>query len=137
METATPTATAAPGRADLAIVKTADATTYPPSSVMTFTVRVTNNGPSDAQAVEVTDNLPGVGRAEYLSDTAGCQLQGNQLRCELGALGVGESRSFDVLMTASGTGGAVVNTARVSGATTDPTPGNNDALLTVTIQAGG
>jgi uncharacterized repeat protein (TIGR01451 family) len=118
-------------------VKTADATTYAPSSVMTFMVQVTNNGPSEAQAVEVRDDLPGRGRAEYISDTAGCQLQGDQLRCELGALGVGESKRIDVRMIASGTSGDVLNTARVGSATSDPTPTNNGALLTVTIQAGG
>src|SRR6267154_1530205 len=43
-------------KADLAIVKTSDKLIYKPSSVITYTIAVTNNGPSDALAVIVTDN---------------------------------------------------------------------------------
>ena len=44
--------------ADLKIVKTSDADTYKPSSQITYTFTVTNNGPADAQTVIVTDALP-------------------------------------------------------------------------------
>jgi len=124
-------------RADLAIAKTSDAPTYKPSSIITFTVQVTNNGASDAQAVVVTDTLPETRQAQYLSDTGGCRLQGKQLLCELGALKVGESKSFDIKMNVRGSRGDVTNTAGVSSATTDPATGNNTATRTVTVQGGG
>ena len=44
--------------ADLRIVKSSDADTYKPSSQITYTMTVTNNGPADAQNVIVTDALP-------------------------------------------------------------------------------
>jgi uncharacterized repeat protein (TIGR01451 family) len=124
-------------RADLAIAKTSDAPTYKPSSIITFTVQVTNNGASDAQAVVVRDTLPDTRQAQYLSDTGGCRLQGNQLLCELGTLKVGESKSFDIKITVRGSRGDVTNTASVSSATTDPATGNNTVTKTVTVQGGG
>ena len=44
--------------ADLAITKTSDADTYKPSSKITYTMTVINNGPGDANNVVVTDALP-------------------------------------------------------------------------------
>ena len=41
--------------ADLGIMKASDADTYKPSSQITYTITVINNGPGDAQNVVVTD----------------------------------------------------------------------------------
>ncbi len=49
-------------RADLSLVKTDSVDPVAPSGSFAYTLAVTNNGPSDAQNVLVTDNLPtGVG----------------------------------------------------------------------------
>ncbi len=124
-------------RADLAIVKTSDADTYKPSSRITYQIDVTNNGSSVARAVVVTDNLPDVKQALYQSDTAGCLRNSatdpTQLRCELGDLGVGESRTFFVVLLVRGNKGLVSNTASVSSATTDPVAANNSSTRSVTV----
>jgi len=124
-------------RADVAIVKTSDALTYKPSSKITYRIDVTNNGESVARAVVVTDNLPDVHQALYQSDTGGCLRNSatnpTQLRCELGDLKVGESRTFFVVLLVRGNKGTVSNTALVSSTTLDPNGGNNSSTLNVTV----
>jgi uncharacterized repeat protein (TIGR01451 family) len=124
-------------RADVAIVKTSDATTYKPSSKITYRIDVTNNGASVARAVVVTDNLPDVKQALYQSDTGGCLRNSatnpTQLRCVLGDLQVGESRTFFVVLLVRGSKGTVSNTALVSSTTPDTNGGNNSSTRVVTV----
>ena len=124
-------------RADLAIVKTSDQITYKPSSLVTYTVTVTNNGPSDAQAVVVTDNLPDIKQAIYQGDTGGCTKSGNTLTCNMGTLTVGQSKSFNINEIVKGARGAVSNTATVNSSTVDPNTSNNTSTQVVTVQGGG
>jgi uncharacterized repeat protein (TIGR01451 family) len=122
--------------ADLAIVKTSDKPQYKPSSDVTYTVMVSNLGPSDAQAVVVTDNLPTAQQALYQSDTGGCtrNLQTpTLLTCNLGTVPVGTSRSFNVYELIHGSRGEVSNTASVASATGDPAPANNSSTVVVII----
>ena len=96
--------------ADLAIVKTSDKLTYKPSSTVTYNIRVTNNGPSDALAVVVTDNLPTVMQAIYLSDTGGCVKNASNptvLTCNLGNMPVGTTRTLTIYERINGSRGEV------------------------------
>jgi uncharacterized repeat protein (TIGR01451 family) len=120
-------------RADLVITKTSDKTVYKPSSVITYTIAVTNNGPSDALAVIVTDNLPTTMQASYQSDTGGCTKSGLTLTCNLGNMPVGTSKSFIMRELVKGTRGVVSNTASVISSTTDPSTANNASTRAVTI----
>jgi len=120
-------------QADLVIAKTSDSATYKPSSTVAYTVMVTNDGPSDAQAVIVTDNLPTLKQAHYVSDTGGCTLSGYVLTCALGPMPAGTSRSFNIYERINGNQGDVDNTASVASSTTDPNLANNTAIRTVTI----
>ncbi len=124
-------------RADLAIAKTSNANTYKPSSLITYTVTVVNNGASDALAVVVTDNLPDIKQAIYQSDTGGCTKSGSTLTCVLGNMPVGTSKSFNINIVVKGNKGAISNTATVSSSTVDPTPANNTSTRVVVIQGGG
>src|SRR5690606_28168979 len=54
-DTSTDTDTPAPV-ADLSVVKTNGSATYTPGTIVTYTVTVTNNGPSDVASATVTDN---------------------------------------------------------------------------------
>jgi uncharacterized repeat protein (TIGR01451 family) len=110
-------------RADLSISKSSDKVTYKPSTVVTYTIAVTNNGPSDALAVTVTDNLPATMQAAYQSDTGGCTKSGLVLTCNLGSMPVGTSKSFIMRELVKGTRGTVSNTASVSSSTADPQRG--------------
>ncbi len=108
-------------QADLSLAKAAPAALYPGASA-TYTVLVTNLGPSAAQSVQITDPTP-TGLTLQSVSGAGC----SALPCALGTLAPGESRSVDVTYSVNfpATGASIANTASVSSTTADPTPGNN------------
>jgi uncharacterized repeat protein (TIGR01451 family) len=122
-----------PAKVDIAIVKTSDQSIYKPSSVITYTISVTNNGPSDALAVIVTDNLPTTMQAIYQSDTGGCTKSGLTLTCNLGNMPVGTNKSFIVRELVKGSKGQVTNTASVASSTTELSSANNTSTRVVTI----
>jgi uncharacterized repeat protein (TIGR01451 family) len=126
-------------RADLAIAKTSDAATYKPNAIVTYRVRVTNNGSSDAQNVEVIDTLPEMKQAVYLSNTnpGGCIFQApKSLTCSLGAMAAATSKEFFIKLSVKGAQGVITNSATVGSTTTDPVGGNNTASVNVTIKGG-
>jgi uncharacterized repeat protein (TIGR01451 family) len=115
---------------------TSDAATYKPSAVITYTVTVVNDGPSDARRVVVTDTLPMV-RFTNLSDTGGCTPSDDTLICSLGDLPERARKSFTISITIRGARGEVTNTASVESATVDHDATNNAATRTVIVQGGG
>ena len=126
--------------ADLAVVKTSDKATYKPSSTVIYTITVTNLGPSDSQAVVVTDNLPNVSQAIYKSDTGGCVKNANTptvLTCSLGTMPVGTTKSFSIYERVNGSRGTISNTASATSTSAPPTPDpnltNNTSVRVVTI----
>jgi uncharacterized repeat protein (TIGR01451 family) len=126
-------------RADLAIAKTSDAATYKPNTTITYRVRVTNNGSSDAQNVEVVDTLPEMKQAVYVSNTnpGGCIFQApKSLTCSLGTMPAATIKEFFIKMSVKGTQDVVTNSATVASTTTDPVAGNNTASVNVTVKGG-
>lgn len=121
-------------QADLLITMTSDASSYKPNTKITYHITMTNNGPSDAQSVLVTDTLPDPKQAIYLSDTGGCVFSAPKtLKCSIGTLAAGASRDFYIYATVKGARGTITNSATVSSATVDPITSNNTAVVTVTI----
>lgn len=121
--------------ADVAVDATSDAATYKPNSQIRWKVSVTNNGPSDALNVVVTDNLPDTKQAVYQSDTGGCVITATKtLTCSLGTLASGETKEFYIYMIVKGTKGSVVNTAQVTSSTFDPAAANNSDTVNVAIK---
>jgi uncharacterized repeat protein (TIGR01451 family) len=122
-------------KADLVIVKTADKAVYKPSSLVTYTVKVKNNGSSDARQVIVTDNLPDPKQAIYKSDTGGCVINATtptKLTCNMGYIPLGESRSFQVYVLVRGSRGLVSNNVTALSSDFDPNLPNS-STSTVTI----
>jgi uncharacterized repeat protein (TIGR01451 family) len=120
-------------RADLAITKASDKDTYGPLAHVTWTITVRNNGPSDAQAVTLTDQLPK--DLAYMSNTGGCTNADDILTCQFGTVPAGATVTFTMREK---TGFVrrptkVTNTASVASSTTDPVPGNNTAAKDVTV----
>lgn len=130
--------------ADLAIVKTPSGGTTPGSG-WTFSLRVRNEGPSDAEAdIVVTDTLPaGLTFASSGADWA-CVRVGQVVTCTLesppgSALGLAAGATapdlvISVLTAWSPANASYPNTATVeSTVTADPNPGNNTSTATVTV----
>ena len=123
--------------ADLAIVKTPSGSTTP-GSTWTFTMAVSNLGPSDAEGpISVVDELPD--GMTFLSEGADwtCFPYGQTVYCAyFDDLAAGESAP-DLQMTVriadTPTTASYRNVASVESLTEDPRPGNNESSATVTV----
>jgi large repetitive protein len=106
---------------------------------LTYTLPVTNNGPSPATLVTVTDTLPGT--VTFISATAsqgGCTPAGGPpggtVTCTLGTLASGASATVTIQVgVPCGTGGTLTNTASVVANEPDPDGVNNTATATTTV----
>lgn len=133
--TATTTVTVA-RNADLAVVTTATPNPATAGSVETYTIQVTNNGPSAAAAVVVT--APAVTDLDIrtASSTLGtCTITAGAINCPVGALAVGASAVITVRadIAATRAAGPISYTASATTTTTDPVAANNSATATVTV----
>lgn len=118
--------------ADVRVQKTAPATGTP-GSPFTYTLVVTNDGPSTARGVTVADTLP-VGFTVTSVDDADCTNATGTVSCALGDLAPGGSTTILIAGTWSPTAiGAISNTATTASATPDPTPANNTSTAVVTL----
>ncbi|EDY49711.1 hypothetical protein SSCG_02813 [Streptomyces clavuligerus] len=117
--------------ADLAIVKTGPATVTADGQV-SYTITVTNNGPSDSTGWTVTDPIP-AGLNNAATTTPGCAISGGTLTCTGGALDVGDSTSITFTGTAAPNATRVVNTVTVEGNDPDPDPDNNESTTTTDV----
>jgi uncharacterized repeat protein (TIGR01451 family) len=122
--------------ADVSVTKSANGV-LTPGLPYSWTVGVSNAGPSTADGVVVTDTLaPGL-TFDPAASSAGCSASGQQVTCVVPSLAsasppANASVTIAVGTSASLTGG-VPNTAAVSSTTPDPTPGNNSASATATV----
>ena len=123
--------------ADLAVVKTDSADPISPGDVLDYVITVTNNGPSDAQNLTVTDSVPAPGSFSItgiVASAGACGNVGNDVTCTLGTLvpGATWTITISILLDPATPGGLYTDTATVTSTTPDPVPGNNsDAESTV------
>jgi uncharacterized repeat protein (TIGR01451 family) len=105
---------------DLAIVKTAPAEAFAGHTV-TYTVSVTNNGPSDSGPIEVTDPIPslpaGVLYVSATTDTGWTCTPGSTITCDHDGLAAGDTSTFQITfqLPAGSAGSTLTNCATVSG----------------------
>ena len=97
---------------------------------ITYTITVRNNGSIPAENVTVNDNLPiGVAYQDLLSDASCNQVNDSSVRCDLGTLNAGATRTVTIVVTVPPiehcTVVNVYNTASVGTTTTDSNPSNN------------
>jgi uncharacterized repeat protein (TIGR01451 family) len=121
--------------ADVAIVKSLPAPNpVVPGLALTWTITVTNNGPSEASAVTTSDTVPAAVTTLSLggADAGSCSIAGQVVSCAFGVLANGATRTYTIGGTlAPSFTGSLTNTATVSTTTTDPNPGNNSSTSTV------
>ncbi|TXB60633.1 DUF4347 domain-containing protein [Phaeodactylibacter luteus] len=114
--------TAPVAQTDLSITKTVDNPTPDVGDNVVFTLTVTNNGPSAATGVEVTDNLPS--GYTYVSDDGGGAYASGTGLWTIGNLANGGTATLNITATVNATGD-YVNTATVTGNENDPDTNNN------------
>jgi len=124
--------------ADLALSKTARPDPVVAGNNLTYTLSITNNGPSVATGVLVTDTLPTevqvVGAIP--SQGSGCTGTGPVV-CDLGTLTVSQSASIIIVVSldASLNPTAINNSALTSSEVADPNPTNNSQIATTTVES--
>jgi len=113
--------------ADLSITKNDSPDPVEVGQNLTNTITVTNNGPSDATGVTVTDVL--FGSANFVSANAsqgtGCSEAIGTVTCNLGTMSNGGNATVFIVVIPTAVG-TISNSASVLGNENDPIPGNND-----------
>jgi len=123
---------------DLQVTKTAPATVNI-NEDFSYTVTVTNAGPSDACGVVVTDTLPADVTFVSASTSTGaaCTHDGaaHTVTCDLGRMDNGDVVTITINVTAPATPGTITNTAEVEGSIYDGTTANNTASASTDVVA--
>jgi uncharacterized repeat protein (TIGR01451 family) len=117
--------------ADLAISQTGTGAVLAGGSV-SYTITVTNNGPSTASSVEVDDSTPsGLSAGTVSGDCAA-------FPCNFATLAPGNIKTITVAYAVPPdyAGNQITNTASVTSATSDPNLSNNIASTNTTVGAG-
>ena len=135
------TSTGVQTRADLAVLVTSDALVYKPSTTIHYQITITNNGPSDARNVVLTQALPAVKQGKYVSNNVGCPPpSGTTLTCQapavpaLASLASGATFTLQVNFFITGNKGTITSSATVTSLTTDPVTSNNGSTRVVTVK---
>jgi uncharacterized repeat protein (TIGR01451 family) len=121
--------------ANLAISKVSSLEAAGPGTVLTYTITVTNSGPSPATGVVVSDTLPaGLSFISVSPGSPTCAETGGAISCTLGMLN-DEAVSAVTIVVSATTVGTVTNVARVSSNEADPTLSDNEAAAETIIGA--
>ncbi len=113
-----------------------------PPGPLDYTITVTNNGPSDALNLSVTDSIPAPGSFSITGTAAGpgsCVTSLNDVTCTLASLASGASWTITISVAVGPftPGGVYTDTANVTSSTTfDPDLSNNgDSESTIVLPA--
>src|SRR5439155_797206 len=124
--------------ADLSITKTDAPDPVTAGAALTYTLTVSNAGPSTAAApISVTDSLPPGVTFQGASGTGWtCSGTNTGVTCtRASTLPPGAAPPITILVTAPNEGGTITNTATVSSSTSDPNTANNTATANTDVRA--
>lgn len=127
--------------ADLMVSKSGPASATAGTNI-TYTVTLTNGGPSNALSVSLTDAVPAnttfVSESQSTGPLFSCSKPAvggtGTVTCTLASFANGASATFSITVNISaGASGTISNTANVSTTSTDPGPGANTSTATTTV----
>lgn len=122
--------------ADLAVAITAAPEPVTAGAPITYTVDVTNNGPSSASTVTVTDTLPpGATFVSAMGTGWTCTQAALVVTCTAAALPTGAAPAITIVADAPAAGGDATDTVSVSSITGDPVTANNTANVVSSVGA--
>ena len=120
--------------ADLSISKTASRPSAAPGEGLTYTVDVENKGPSDAENVVVTDNIPSELANVYYSSDGGINWNPWPGFARIGTIAAGQTAELLIRGTVLPTvTEPVTNTAFVVSSTPDPNPDDNSVTIVTPV----
>ncbi|MGL5111246.1 MAG: gliding motility-associated C-terminal domain-containing protein, partial [Flavobacterium sp.] len=123
--------------ADVVTEKTVSNANPSEGETITYSLKVTNNGPSDASGVTLVDILPA--GLTYLSNNQGSDYNYGSGIWTLGALGLGETKTLNivVLINSGAAGKTIVNTTTpAKGNQSDPSSLGDDLVETINVKNG-
>jgi uncharacterized repeat protein (TIGR01451 family) len=117
---------------DLSITKTGAPNPATVGNQVTWTMVVTNNGPSGATGVTVADPVPAGTTFVSVATTQGTCTGGAAVSCQLGSMAAGSSVTI-TLVTLASTKGTLTNTATTVGNEAETNTANNTATASVVV----
>jgi uncharacterized repeat protein (TIGR01451 family) len=126
----------APTGADLALFLTDSPDPVRPGDELTYAIDVVNNGPDEAESVEVSADLPaGVPLVSATPSAGGvCETTGDPIVCRWPTLDARDSVSVDIVVTTPGDPTTLTSAASVTSATPDRAPANNSDSATTQVR---
>ncbi|TWJ19075.1 S8 family serine peptidase [Geobacter argillaceus] len=121
-------------QADLAVAMTVDKSAPVAGSTLTYSVTVSNAGPSAAVNLLISAPIPA--GSSFVSATPGCTVSTGKVSCSMGTLAANASSSVQIAIS-PGAAGSLTFTANAAADTPDPVATNNSASVTVTVLAAG
>jgi uncharacterized repeat protein (TIGR01451 family) len=122
--------------ADLSLSKLDSPDPVALGGTLTYTLTVSNAGPSTACQATVTDTLPpGVSFVSASGTGWNCSEASGVVACTATSLAAGDAPPITIVVTAPSTPGLITNTATVSTNSFDPDTGNNTAIASTTVGA--
>ncbi|MBL8187833.1 MAG: SBBP repeat-containing protein, partial [Acidobacteria bacterium] len=119
--------------ADLAIAKTVSRNPVMVANNFNFVLTATNNGPTPATGVVVTDQLPmGINFVSATTSQGSCSNNAGTVTCNLGNLAVRASVTITLTVSATAAG-SITNTVSVKANEPDSISANNQASAVVTV----
>ena len=104
-------------------------------SNLVYSIAVTNNGPSVATVVNVTNTLPAGATFISVNASQGTAANvGGIVNASLGSLGIGASATVTITVSVPATAGSITNSASVTSGIPDPNAANNSAQIVTVVK---